>query len=75
MEIIQFAIYLIIMLIFFLVLFNQKTFILYHLPNITQLDMLSISEEAKQYAEATFMKKKMYYNMRIKTMQRIFSTL
>jgi hypothetical protein len=34
-----------------------------------------ISEEAKTFAESTFMRKKMYYNMRIKTMQRSFSTL
>jgi hypothetical protein len=39
------------------------------------LDTLVISDEAKSFAEATFMKKKMYYNMRIKTMQRTFSTL
>ena len=43
--------------------------------NIKYFDTLIISEEAKSYAEATFMKKKMYYNMRIKTMKRIFSTL
>ena len=41
---------------------------LYHLRNIVRLDTLVISEEAKSFAEATFMKKKMYYNMRIKTM-------
>lgn len=29
-----------------------------------------INEEAKALAEATFMKKRMYYNMRIKTIQR-----
>lgn len=36
---------------------------------------MAISDEAKSFAEGTFMKKKMYYNMRIKTMQRTFSTL
>jgi hypothetical protein len=36
---------------------------------------LTISEEAKNYAEATFMKKRMYYNMRIKTIQRLVSNL
>lgn len=34
-----------------------------------------ISDDQKSFAEGTFMKKKMYYNMRIKTMQRTFSTL
>ncbi|KAL4442869.1 hypothetical protein ABPG74_010758 [Tetrahymena malaccensis] len=54
---------------------NYQTYVLYHLRNITKLDTLFISDEAKSFAEATFMKKKMYYNMRIKTMQRSFSTL
>ena len=31
------------------------------------LDTLMISEETKSVAEVTFMKKKIYYNMRIKT--------
>lgn len=34
------------------------------------MDTLHISEDAKTFAEATFMKKRMYYNMRIKTIQR-----
>lgn len=42
---------------------------------MNKLDTLILSEEAKSFAEATFMKKKMYYNMRIKTMQRTFSSL
>lgn len=54
---------------------NYQTYVLYHLRNITKLDTLFISDEAKSFAEATFMKKKMYYNMRIKTIQRSFSTL
>jgi len=48
---------------------------LYHLRNISQLDTLIISDEAKIYSENTFMKKKMYYNMRIKSIQIQFSTL
>ncbi|CAK56731.1 unnamed protein product (macronuclear) [Paramecium tetraurelia] len=54
---------------------NYQTYVLYHLRNIYKLDTLIISEEQKSFAEGTFMKKKMYYNMRIKTMQRTFSTL
>ena len=34
-----------------------------------------MTEDAKRYAEATLMKKKMYYNMRIKTIKRIFSAI
>jgi hypothetical protein len=36
---------------------------------------LHISDDAKAFAEATFMKKRMYYNMRIKTIQRNASNL
>ena len=46
---------------------NYQTFVLYHLPNLAKLDTLSISDDAKAFADATFMKKRMYYNMRIKT--------
>jgi hypothetical protein len=54
---------------------NYQTYVLYHLRNICKLDTLTISEEAKAYAESTLMRKKMYYNMRIKTIERTFSTL
>lgn len=54
---------------------NYQTYVLYHLRNITKLDTLAISEEAKAFAESTLMRKKMYYNMRIKTIERTFSTL
>jgi Leucine-rich repeat (LRR) protein len=49
---------------------NYQTYVLYHLPKLVKLDTLHISEDAKTFAEATFMKKRMYYNMRIKTIQR-----
>ncbi|PRP86016.1 leucine rich repeat containing 48-like [Planoprotostelium fungivorum] len=39
---------------------NYLTYILYHLSH------LEVTEEGRQNAEATFMKKQMYYNMRIK---------
>jgi hypothetical protein len=40
-----------------------------------KLDTLSVSEDAKAFADATFMKKRMYYNMRIKTIQRNASNI
>jgi len=49
--------------------------VLHHLDNIQILDTLEMTEDAKRYAEATFMKKKMYYNMRIKTIKRTFSAI
>ena len=35
-----------------------------------RLDTMIVSEESKTFADTTFMKKRMYYNMRIKTIQR-----
>jgi hypothetical protein len=49
--------------------------VLYHLSTITQLDTLWVSENARTLAETTFMKKKMYYNMKIKTILRCFSSV
>ena len=54
---------------------NYQTYLLYHMPQLEKLDTLAVSEDAKAFAEATFMKKRMYYNMRIKTMQRNASNL
>jgi Leucine-rich repeat (LRR) protein len=54
---------------------NYQTYVLYHLRNISKLDTLTINEDAKAFAESTLMRKKMYYNMRIKTIERTFSTL
>lgn len=54
---------------------NYQTFVLYQLPHLTQLDSFLLSDESKHYAEATFMKKKMYYNMRIKTIKMTASNL
>jgi Leucine-rich repeat (LRR) protein len=49
---------------------NYQTYVMYQLHQLTSLDTMAIREEAKQMAEATYMKKKMYYNMRIKTLKR-----
>lgn len=49
---------------------NYQTFILYLLPNLTSLDTLLLAAETKQAAQATFTKKQMYYNMRIRTLRR-----
>jgi Leucine-rich repeat (LRR) protein len=54
---------------------NYHVYCLYHLQQLTCLDTLSVSEDAKQNAEGTYMKKKMYYNMRMKTIKRNASNL
>ena len=54
---------------------NYRTYVLFILQQIESLDSIFISEEAKQLAEATYMKKKMYYNMRIKTLRRNTSNI
>ena len=54
---------------------NYETYVLYHLRSVKQLDTNRISDDQKTFAESTLMRKKMYYNMRIKTIERTFSTL
>ncbi|KAL3874482.1 hypothetical protein ACJMK2_037491, partial [Sinanodonta woodiana] len=50
---------------------NYSTHVLYHLPNLTKLDTYDVSNKSlADMAETTVMKKKMYYNMRIKTVRR-----
>lgn len=49
---------------------NYSTYVLFHLPNLLRMDMKHISDDEKAFSESTFMKKRMYYNMRIKTIQR-----
>jgi hypothetical protein len=49
---------------------NYQTYMLYHLQQLNILDTNMISDESRHLAEATYMKKKMYYNMRIKTLKR-----
>ncbi|XP_074249270.1 leucine-rich repeat-containing protein 9 isoform X2 [Saimiri boliviensis] len=53
---------------------NYSTHILYHLPCLQRFDTLDVSaKQIKELADTTAMKKIMYYNMRIKTVQRHLS--
>ncbi|XP_042638021.1 leucine-rich repeat-containing protein 9 [Orycteropus afer afer] len=50
---------------------NYSTHVLYHLPCLQRLDTFDVSSnQIKELADTTTMKKIMYYNMRIKTVQR-----
>lgn len=49
---------------------NYQTFMLYLMPHLTSLDTLLLAEETKAAAVATFTKKQLYYNMRIRTLRR-----
>ncbi|XRB06100.1 U2 small nuclear ribonucleoprotein A [Pycnococcus provasolii] len=50
---------------------NYHTYALFHLgSSLKQLDTLELQPDAISVAEATFMKKRMYYNMRCKTLKR-----
>ncbi|XP_051003310.1 leucine-rich repeat-containing protein 9 [Acomys russatus] len=50
---------------------NYSTHVLYHLPSLQRLDTFDVSaKQVKELADTTVMKKIMYYNMRIKTVQR-----
>jgi Leucine-rich repeat (LRR) protein len=54
---------------------NYHTYMLYHLQFLTILDSIRLSPEAIAVAEATYLKKQMYYNMRVKTCKRSSTTL
>ena len=49
---------------------NYQTYALYHLPHLTLLDNAPAPDHAKNQAQSVYMKKKMYYNMRAKTLKR-----
>ncbi|XP_037394804.1 leucine-rich repeat-containing protein 9 [Pygocentrus nattereri] len=55
------------------VLCNYSTHILYHIPTLHRLDSHDVSSKTiKDLAESTVMKKMMYYNMRVRYVQRRF---
>lgn len=55
---------------------NYQTFMLYFLTNLTQLDCIYITAEARAASESLFQKKKLYYAMRSKSIRRsIVSTI
>lgn len=54
---------------------NYQTFTLFHLPQVKTLDFVHISAEQRLLAESTFVKKKIYYSMRIHTIRRNLSLL
>lgn len=49
---------------------NYRIYVICQLPNLKYLDAKGINSEQQQAAETTFMKKKMYYNMRVKALHR-----
>jgi len=54
---------------------NYQTYVLCHVQFLTSLDNNVVTPAAHATAEATFIKKKMYYNMRIKTLKRSSSAV
>lgn len=54
---------------------SHQTYILFHLDFLDKLDHQALSEESKKSAVIEFKKKKIYYNMRTKTLCRMFATL
>jgi hypothetical protein len=54
---------------------NYQTYVLYNLRNITRLDTVFIEPKVKDLTENTFLRKTMFYNMKIKTIKRSFSSL
>lgn len=48
---------------------------LYHFRSLDRFDNLEVNQESKNSAELEFKKKKIYYNMKIKALQRFFISL
>lgn len=48
---------------------NYATYAAVNLPNLRTLDSQPLTAQTKAVAEATYLKKKMYYNMRISTLR------
>ncbi|KAJ3265551.1 Leucine-rich repeat-containing protein 9 [Chytriomyces hyalinus] len=49
---------------------NYQTHVIYHIPQLRALDTLEVTEESRRIISATVLKKRMYYNMRIRTIKR-----
>lgn len=49
---------------------NYQTYLMCHLSRLTFLNTMEVSQRNKQIAEATMVKKKVYYNMRIRSIRR-----
>ncbi|ORY39828.1 L domain-like protein [Rhizoclosmatium globosum] len=49
---------------------NYQTHVIYHLPQLHILDTLDVTDESRRIISATVLKKRMYYNMRIRTIKR-----
>ncbi|KAI8805973.1 hypothetical protein BJ742DRAFT_901172 [Cladochytrium replicatum] len=49
---------------------NYQTHIIYHLSSLKSLDTMDITDESRRIISATVLKKRMYYNMRIRTIKR-----
>lgn len=54
---------------------NYQTFMLARLPQLTSLDTLVVAQETKSAAAATYAKKQLYYNMRMRTLRRALEDL
>ncbi|KAJ3071189.1 Leucine-rich repeat-containing protein 9, partial [Quaeritorhiza haematococci] len=54
---------------------NYQTHVIFHLPQLRWLDTLEITEESRRIINATVLKKRMYYNMRVQTIKRNFNFL
>jgi hypothetical protein len=56
-------------------IYNYQTYMLFHFDFLDKFDNLNINDESKKSAVIEFKKKRIYYNMRIKTLKRLFTTV
>ena len=43
---------------------------MHHFPYLTEIDTFITNDDIKSYSEATYLKKTLFYNMKIKTNER-----
>ena len=56
-------------------IYNYQTYMLFHFDFLDKFDNLNINDDSKRSAVIEFKKKRIYYNMRIKTLKRLFTTV
>lgn len=56
-------------------IYNYQTYMHFHFDFLDRFDNAEVDNEVKKSAVTEFKKKKIYYNMKIKTLKRIFTTL
>lgn len=56
-------------------IYNYQTYMLFNFDFLDKFDSLSINDDSKKSAVVEFKRKRIYYNMKIKSLRRLFNTI